>query len=91
MALSPGTTDNNAAYPFIFSIFPVYFRVTEDNPHPKPGGNGWLPKKHGSEVDRSTRPMPERIDRDPEEVATVLMQTPIKDTRRWNYLEPKEA
>ena len=37
-------------------------------------------KKRGRPV---TKQMPEKIDRDPEEVAEVLMRTPVKDNHQW--------
>ena len=35
--------------------------------------------------------MPEKIDRDGEDVVKVLMRTPVKDTSQWRYLEKKTA
>ena len=45
-------------------------------------------RKRGRPVEN---PMPEKIDRDGEEVASVLMQTPVKDSRRWRYMEKKNV
>ena len=45
-------------------------------------------RKRGRPVEK---PMPERIDRDPEDVAKVLMRTPVKDTTQWKYLEKKNS
>ena len=45
-------------------------------------------RKRGRPVEK---PMPEKIDRDPEYVAEVLMKTPVKDNHRWWYLAKKSA
>ena len=45
-------------------------------------------KKRGRPV---TKRMPEKIDRDPEEVAEILMRTPVKDNHKWRYLDKKSA
>ena len=43
-------------------------------------------RKRGRPVEK---PMPEKINRDGEEVASVLMRTTVKDNHRWRYLEKK--
>ena len=43
-------------------------------------------RKRGRPVEK---PMPEKIDRDGEDVAKVLMRTPVKDTTQWRYLRKK--
>ena len=44
--------------------------------------------KRGRPVEKR---MPEKIDRDPEEVAEKLMNTPVKENYRWRYMEKKSA
>ena len=45
-------------------------------------------RKRGRPVEK---PMPEKIDRDGEDVAKVLMQITVKDTTQWRYLGKKTA
>lgn len=45
-------------------------------------------RKRGRPVEK---PMPEKIDRDGEDVTKVLMRTTIKDTTKWQYLGKKTA
>ncbi len=45
-------------------------------------------RKRGRPVEK---PMPEKIDRDGEDVAKVLMRTSVKDTTQWRYLNKKSA
>ena len=45
-------------------------------------------RKRGRPVEK---PMPDKIDRDPEEVGEVVMKTPVKDGHRWRYMEKKSA
>ena len=46
------------------------------------------PRKRGRPVEK---PMSEKIDRDSEDVAKLLMRTPVKDTTKWQYLKNKGA
>ena len=50
------------------------------------GKNG--SRSRGTPVER---PMPEKIDPDPEFVAKVLVRTPVKRSARWQYSTMKDV